>query len=291
MNFSSEIAKMPESPLVSVICLCHNHARYVAKAIQSVWDQDYVAIELIVVDDASSDSSQSAIENTLKGTNTKFIVLKENIGNCKAFNLGFKASTGSFIIDLSADDVLLSRRISQGIKSFVNADIGVNFCDTFIIGPNGEAFGTHYERDSAGKMIVPVPQGDIYIHLVSKYFISPPSMMMRREVLDELGGYDENLKYEDFDFWVRSSRRWKYSFLDQVLVKKRIIKGSHSSKQFYFLSRYQKSTLEVCRKIKHMNWSEEEDTALKNRCWYEIRQCLKQGNLRLIPRFLMLIYH
>ena len=290
MSFSSEISKMPEYPLVSVICLCHNHARYVTESIQSVWDQDHVAIELIVVDDASSDSSQRAIENTLKGTNTKLIVLKENIGNCKAFNLGFKASTGSFIIDLSADDVLLPRRISQGIKSFANTDIGVNFCDTFIIGPNGETLGTHYERDQAGKMIVPVPQGDIYIHLVSKYFISPPSMMMRREVLDELGGYDENLKYEDFDFWVRSSRRWKYSFLDQVLVKKRIIKGSHSNKQFYFLSRHQTSTLEVCRKIKHLNWSEEEDTALKNRCWYEIRQCLKQGNLRLIPRFLMLIY-
>jgi hypothetical protein len=110
-------------------------------------------------------------------------------------------------------------------------------------------------------------------------------MMIRRKVLEMLGGYDEQLTYEDFDFWIRSSRHWNYAFTDQILVKKRILKDSFSSEQFQLLSKHQKSTLKVCRKIKKLNKTVLEDLALQQRCWYEIRQCAKQGNFGLIPAF------
>ncbi len=276
-------------PLVSVICLCHNHNEFVEESIQSVLEQDYPNVELIVVDDGSSDGSQDAIEKSISDREIKFIPIEDSIGNCKAFNRGFQESSGEYVIDLAADDILLSTRISEGLKAFDSDKIGVTFCDTFLIDKNGNVVGTHYQRDDSGKLIEDVPQGDLYLDLIKRFFISAPTMLIRRGVLDQLGGYDENLSYEDFDFWIRSSRNWEYSFTDQLLVKKRILNRSHSTRQFVRFSRHQKSTLEVCRKIGKLNRHEEEDKALKKRCQYEIRQCIRQGNLGLIPGFLKLL--
>ena len=94
-----------EMPVVSVICLCYNHKRFVEEAIQSVLDQTYSNVELIVVDDSSTDGSQAVIESLMANNPAvKFIPLSSNQGNCRAFNLGWKYASGKYIIDLSADD-------------------------------------------------------------------------------------------------------------------------------------------------------------------------------------------
>lgn len=288
-DLKHELGIMNSQPLVSVICLCHNQGKYVADAIQSVWDQDYENVELIVIDDGSSDDSKEAIQKKLEGTKNQFIDLKENIGNCKAFNHGLKEAKGDFIIDLAADDMLYSNRISAGLKAFSKKGVGVNFCDVMLTDEHGVNIRTHYKRNKNGDLIESIPFGNVYTVLISTYYISPPSMMIRKEVLNELGGYDEDLSYEDFDFWIRSSRNWHYSFTDQVLVKKRVVTNSLSSKQFNFRTKHQKSTLSVCQKIKKLNQSKEEDLALSKRSLYEIKLCLKQGNLALIPSFFKLI--
>ncbi len=79
-------------------------------------------------------------------------------------------------------------------------------------------------------------------------------MMSRRAVYEALGGYDESLSYEDFDFWVRSARAYRYFFLDEVLTLKRRVAGSHST-QFYNRRHnpHLASTLEVCRKAYQLN--------------------------------------
>ncbi|MEQ9404273.1 MAG: glycosyltransferase [Cyclobacteriaceae bacterium] len=277
-------------PLVSIICLSYNHSEFVAEAISSVLGQNYPNIELIVVDDGSSDDSRQVIEEYIKGTDSKFIVLEKNVGNCKAFNKGFRKSKGDFIIDLAADDVLLPDRVMEGISSFNKNDIGVHFCNTVFIDINGNETGYHFEHNKDGKLMQEVPQGDVYIDLIERYFISPPTMMIRREVLEELDGYDETLLYEDFDFWIRSSRNWKYGYTDKVLVKKRILDNSHSKSQFQFRSSHQKSTLAVCQKIKALNRTVDENQALRRRCWYEIKQCIRQGNFSLIPYFMRLLF-
>ncbi len=260
------------------------------ESIQSVLGQDYPQVELIVVDDGSTDGSKDTIKKLIDGKDLTFISISDNIGNCKAFNQGFRKSSGAFIIDLAADDVLLSSRISEGLVALSSDETGVNFCDTFLIDKDGNEMGTHYKREETGKLAEDIPQGDLYQKLIHRFFISAPTMMIRREVMEELDGYDEDLKYEDFDFWIRSSRNWKYTFSDQVLVKKRILDNSNSAQQFKRFTNHQKSTLKVCQKIKQLNRNEEENQALKKRCWYEIRQCIKQGNLGLIPGFLKLIY-
>ncbi|MEM0938893.1 MAG: glycosyltransferase [Bacteroidota bacterium] len=273
---------MMSRPLVSVICLCHNHSQFVSVAIQSVFDQTHPDVELIIVDDGSIDGSKNQIEKEITGQEISFINIENPLGNCKAFNLGLKKSSGSYIIDLAADDVLLPKRIEEGLKTFHTKKIGIEFCNVLNIDDEEHELGRHFSEKSY------IPEGDIYVDLIKKYLISSPGMMIKREVLESLNGYDEELSYEDFDFWIRSSKQYHYGYTNKTLVKKRNIPGSLSKKQFKFLTKHQKSTLRVCQKIRALNQSKKENIALRNRCLYEVRQCLKQGNLNLIPKFLKL---
>ncbi len=281
---------MNQLPLVSVICLSHNQLAYIKQAIASVMKQSYPNIELILVDDGSSDGSKDWIHSFINNKNIQYIDIPQPIGNCSAFNKGFRKSAGKYIIDLAADDILLPERILKGINSFLkSSEAGVTYCDVMNIDENGVELGTHFNRNHRGDLAKKVPEGDVYAELIKHYFISPPSMMIKREVLVELEGYDESLSYEDFDFWIRSSRNWNYAFTDEVLVKKRKVAGSLSEAQFTYRSMHQASTLKVCQKIKELNRTREENSALRKRCFYEIKQCIKQGNWSLITGFLKLI--
>lgn len=282
---------MQSAPLVSVICLCFNHREFVSDAIYSVLNQTYEQVELIIVDDASTDGSQDEIRKTIKGLNVNFIALDSNVGNCTAFNIGFAASKGEYIIDLSADDLLLPSRIELGINDFSNADekSGVHFSDAFLTDESGSVIKTHFERDASGNLTSEIPKGDIYNHLIVNYFICPPTMMIRRAVLEKLNGYDEDLKYEDFDFWIRSSRHFDYLFNKAPLVKKRIIRNSHAQSQNEFFNAHQASTLAVCQKILVLNVRPQEYLSLISRAKYEIKQCLKTLNFLLIPKYIELM--
>ncbi|MDQ3394436.1 MAG: glycosyltransferase, partial [Bacteroidota bacterium] len=202
-------------PLVSIICLCYNHKKFVGNAIQSVLNQTYPNIELIVLDDASNDGSVDEILRTLKDyPEVKFLALKNNNGNCKAFNFALGKTKGDFIIDLAADDILLPERVATGVMTFQHhgPKWGVNFCDAAYIDEDSNFIRNHYKRERNGKLKSRVPEDDVYEEILKKYYICPPSFMARREVFDHLGGYDESLAYEDFDFFVRSSRNFKFCY-------------------------------------------------------------------------------
>lgn len=277
-------------PLVSVVCLCHNQAKYVKTAIESVWLQTYEKVELIVVDDGSTDGSKQVIRELLAGKSIHFEDIPEPLGNCRAFNQGFALSRGEYIIDLAADDMLLAGRIEAGVQDFLKspANAGVHFSDAFLCDENNAILRTHYRRDKAGNIIDKVPSGDVYRSVISKYFICPPTMMISRSVMEELGGYDETLAYEDFDFWVRSSRAYTYIFNKAPLVKKRLVPLSHSRSQFQFRNNHQASTFRVCEKIMDLNRQAGEFRALRNRCIYEMRLCLRTLNVELIWKYLKL---
>jgi glycosyltransferase involved in cell wall biosynthesis len=268
------------NPQVSVICLCYNHELFVEKAIRSIQNQGYPHVQLIVVDDNSTDKSREVISKALSGSlKAQFIALPQNLGNCKAFNMGLAAATGDFIIDHSGDDVLMLDRIEKGINAFNQAGdkVGVNFTDAQLIDEAGKNLGYHSDKFPHDS----IPQGNIYSEVLSRYFINSPSMMIRREVFEKLGGYDESLAYEDFDFWVRSSRYFDYCYTPEPLVKRRIHYFSMGKRQYKRGSRQLQSTLKVCEKALVLNTNEGENEALKKRIHYELRQALKLGEVRL----------
>jgi glycosyltransferase involved in cell wall biosynthesis len=271
-------------PLVSVIAVCYNHERFVEQTLQSVLNQTYSNIEIIVVDDASTDNSVKEIKKFInKFPKTQFIKQHENIGNCKAFNKGLALAKGEYIIDLATDDILLKDRVEKGVKALVKCgqEYGVNFTNATIIDEQSIIHQHFYPIDQSGKAKISVSEGEIYSKLVARYFICPPTMMTRREVFEKLNGYDESLAYEDFDFWVRSSRYFKYCFTDEVLVQRRVVSGSLSSKQYVRNSLQMRSTFKVCKKIKKLNKTANENTALRKRIYFEMRQCLRLGDFKL----------
>jgi glycosyltransferase involved in cell wall biosynthesis len=272
---------------VSIICVCFNHERYVVESLQSALSQGYQNYELIVVDDGSSDGSADVIENFQRQhPQIKFIRLEKNEGICKAFNTGFNVSSGDFIIDLAADDVLLPDRIERGVELFKTLDnsYGVIFGDAEWIDADGNRLFLHSQKYPHNT----IPQGDIYKHLIERYFICSPTIMFRKSVIDALGGYDEALTYEDFDFWIRSSRIFGYRYQPNLLVKKRKLKNSLSHNQFKILNKHSYSTYQVCSRILELNRTDGERDALLRRIQYEIRQSIKTLDASLAYKYFLL---
>jgi glycosyltransferase involved in cell wall biosynthesis len=263
-------------PLVSIILVSHNQGDFVKEAIDSALNQTHPKVELLVVDDGSQDHTPDQI-NSIAEEVIK-ILIPQPIGYCKAFNRGFAESKGKYIIDLSGDDILMPDRVAQGVASLKATGAGINFCDAYYIDAKGAVMGTHYQRDSKKQLLDQVVSGDVFRAILERYYICTPTMMIDRQVLEYLGGYDESLYYEDFDFWVRSSRYFQYDFTDALLVKKRVHDLSMSKFQYLPQSKMLDSTLQVCQKAFSLCHSGEEFESLAVRLKYELRQAVISNN-------------
>jgi glycosyltransferase involved in cell wall biosynthesis len=268
-------------PVVSVICLSYNHKRFIREAIDSVIAQTYANIEVILIDDASTDGTQEIIRHYQRQhPEFKVFLLEKNLGNCAAFNFALKNATGEFIIDFATDDVMLSDRIERQVEQFAKFDktYGVVFSDALYIDEAGKEKYKHFERLFKNRLLQTIPEGDIYHEVLSTYFIPSPTMMVRKDVFDSIGGYDEQLSYEDFDFWVRSSRKFKYAFLDAITTKIRVSSRSMSQGWYRQGDKQLRSTYEVCRKALSFSKRTEDFDALARRLKFEIRQSVFSGN-------------
>jgi glycosyltransferase involved in cell wall biosynthesis len=279
-------------PLVSVICLSYNHGRYIREAVESVLAQTYPNIEIILVDDFSTDNSRDVIHELIAAhPEIKLFLLDENQGNCKAFNIAFRQATGQYIVDFATDDVMLPTRIEKQINCFENLtnDFGVIFTDAVYINETGKTLHEHFAFLKAKGLIEHVAQGDVYEEVLKRYFICGPTMLVRREVFEQLNGYDEKLAYEDFDFWLRSSRIFKYSYLDEVLTKVRRSSSSMSSNLYRSGDQQLMSTYLICEKAISLNKTKTENEALLQRIRYEFRHSVLTANYREAELFFALI--
>ncbi|WP_299704161.1 glycosyltransferase [uncultured Pontibacter sp.] len=281
-------------PLVSIICLCYNHERFIAEALDSVLAQTYPNLEIIIVDDCSTDNSVVIIQDYLQRyPQLSFISTGTNQGNTKAFNMAWRASKGEYIIDFATDDVLLLERVAQQVRAFQQLDesYGVVYSDAEYIDDEGRHVKYHCQRNAEGKVTSFAPSGDIFHHLLGRYFICPPTMMMKRQVLEDLQGYDEALAYEDFDFWLRSSRRYKYFFLESITTKRRLHAHSLSQQWYKPGNKLVTSTVVVCEKAVELVQSTEEKAALTKRLQYEARHAYLTGHFPQAEQFLELLRH
>ncbi len=279
-----------QQPLVTIICISYNHSKFIVEALNAVWDLEYPSIQLIIADDASTDDSQKVIKELVKDKEVELVFNASNIGHCKTFNKALKLAKGEFVIDLSADDILMPNSVSIGISQFnkMGNSYGVFFADSIHIDEGGKEIGKHIT--SSFFYLGVVPQGDVYHNLLGKYFISPPTMMYRKALLGELGGYNEALSYEDFDFQVRSSRIANYCYLPEITIKKRIHKESASTKQYSKNSKMLISTLQICKTAFGLNITKTEDFSLIKRLGYEAKMALFSSNYSIaIHMFILAI--
>ena len=268
-------------PLVSVICVCYNHERFVLEALESVKSQTYPSIEIIIVDDGSRDYSKSLIKNWAHQNSVKyFFDIELNMGYCKAFNKAWLIAQGNFIIDFACDDVMLPSKIEKQVEHFKTLDnsYGISFSDAVYINEDGHIIRNHFEYLLRKNLIHNIPQGDVYRRVLSTYFIPSPTMMIKREVLELLDGYDESLAYEDFDLWVRASRNFKFGFLNERLMHIRQSAESLSSGWYQKGDTQLLSTYKVCEKAISLNRDEQDWKSWEVRMRYELRQSVFSEN-------------
>jgi len=272
---------MVSHPLVSVVCLCYNQERWLEEAVESVINQTYKNIQLILADDASTDHSAVKMAQLKKKyPDIEVLLIKVNKGNCTAFNEAYKIVKGDFVIDFAADDVMLPDRIEKQVQFFntLDSSYGVVFTNADYIDGEGKFIRNHFNHLFKTGLLNNIPEGDVYADVLARYFIPSPSMLVKREVFDKIGGYDESLVYEDFDFWIRSARLYKYGFLNESLTKIRRTGASMSSGWYKQGDKQLHSTYLVCRKAIALNRDDNEKEALLKRIRYELRQSIFSQN-------------
>ncbi len=281
-----------KTPKVTVICLCYNHEDFVEASVRSVLSQTYPNLQVIVVDDASTDGSRTVIEKILAShPEVLYLPLDHNQGNCSAFNEGLRHAEGEYVIDLSTDDLMMPERIVHQVACFqsLDQDYGIVYTDADYIDCKGNSLHNHLNHLQKHHGMVEMPEGYIFDKVLARYFIASPTMMIRREVFEALEGYDEGLAYEDFDFWVRSSRHFRYAYIDKSLTKIRKLSNSMSAGWYKKGDRQLHSTYLVCQKAQTMLQSQEEKKALIKRIQFEIRQAVFSENHEEAQLFLNLL--
>jgi glycosyltransferase involved in cell wall biosynthesis len=208
-------------PTVSVIIPVKDGARYVREALQSMLDQDLADIEVIVVDDGSSDDS-AAIASSLGSRDGRVkVVANRGKGIVDALNMGISLAGAPLVARMDCDDVSLPDRLRRQVACF-DADPDLKLLGTA---------GLQIDRDGqpTGPMEVPVGNEQLRAALSRYNPMLHPTVMFRTEAVHRVGGYRRAFTYaEDYDLWLRLSETGKLANLDARLVKLRSHPGQVS---------------------------------------------------------------
>ncbi|WP_348824132.1 glycosyltransferase family 2 protein [Flavobacterium aestuarii] len=282
---------MSHNPLVTVVCLCYNQQPYVSESLDSVINQLYSPIQLIIVDDHSTDNSKATIDIwQQKHPDIQFLANGTNLGITKSFNKALKLAKGEYIIDLAADDVLLPHCVMTQIRAFQNSpykNLGVVYGNAELILENGSFDSYYFAVNTQKKVVKKRITGDIYKNVLSDFHsMCSVSAMIKKSVFDHLEGYDESLAYEDLDFWIRASRIYEFDFIDEPIMQKRIVSNSLAT-NFYKKNndqtkRIDHSTYFILKKAIQLNQSKQEDLAIQKRVHNGIMHCIKNRNFWLV---------
>jgi glycosyltransferase involved in cell wall biosynthesis len=200
-------------PLVTMIVLSYNQSRFVPETLESVKAQTYKATQLIIVDDCSPDNSVATIDTWLNenGIQCTFIRHEKNQGICKSLNDALAIATGKYISMVGSDDIWLPAKIAQQVEILESQPdhVGILYSDAFQMDEHGHALPDMFI--AAHRRLPEMPQGQILNVLLEGNFIPAMTTLIRRSCYDLVGLYDENLRLEDWDMWLRLARH--YSFL------------------------------------------------------------------------------
>lgn len=210
----------PTEPLASVVIPNYNHAQYVGDAIRSVLAQTYHNYEIIVVDDGSTDNSHNEVAQF--GDKVKYIY-QSNAGLSAARNTGIRASKGSLIGVLDADDMYEPEYLSVLVAALQkDTEAAGIYC--------GYQFVDHANNLLPQVEARPVEPERLYSALLGGNFFVPESIFLRRRVYDDVGLFDETLRAcEDWDVWLRAANKYKIIHSTKILTRHRILPGSMST--------------------------------------------------------------
>jgi glycosyltransferase involved in cell wall biosynthesis len=207
-NVTAMMTRSPNQQVVSVIIPCYNHAHFLGEAIESVINQTYPYVEIIVVDDGSTDDTAQIA----KAYPNIHCVRQNNFGLSRARNVGLSYSKGTYITFLDADDSLFHDAIDIGLRALASRN---DFALAFGL------FVTVGSIQSMQKLSRETNYG--YKELLQRNVIgNPGSALYCRWVFTEIGGFDEaNSPAADYDLYLRATRQFPILCHHQLVVQYR----------------------------------------------------------------------
>ena len=203
-------------PLVSAIITTHNRKELVIGAIKSVMDQTYPNIEIIVVDDGSTDGTKEYIEETLNDASIRYFYNADVPGGNHARNIGIKHSKGEYLAFLDDDDEWLPSKTEKQVRYYLDhpetAFVGCARIDEY----------DHKERFCQNPQSI--PEGDLSKMIFHTFLFTTSCMMVRKDKLLKAGLFDESLEFwQDYELQIRLCQIGKVGMIRENLTLYRII--------------------------------------------------------------------
>jgi glycosyltransferase involved in cell wall biosynthesis len=190
-------------PKISIIIPAYNSSLFLKRTVESVLAQTFTDWELLIIDDCSTDNTRElAAEFTKQDARIKlYQTLRNSGGPAAPKNLGFKMSQGELIAYLDHDDEWLPAKLTTQIDLFANSpkkNLGLVSCGVDLIDDSGKCFG----------VFIPLKKENPFPEILLRNPIhSNSSVLLKREVIEAVGGRDEAMKYsEDWDMWIRVAK-------------------------------------------------------------------------------------
>lgn len=218
---------MKHQSFVSVVIPSYNHAPYIEATIASVLAQTYPHLELFVIDDGSRDDSVARITRLLdaRTDSRATLIARENRGLCPTLNEGLRLARGRYFAYLGSDDLWEPEKLERQVAALEAADerVGAAYSDAYVIDAEGKRL------DRYGRQYL-YRGGDIYRDLLVMDYMPPsPTNLFVREKLLSVGGFNEDVTIEDYEAWLRLTRRYHVIYLPDVLASFRIHQTNTSS--------------------------------------------------------------
>ena len=204
-----------QEPVVSAIITVYNNEQTVADAIESFLGQTFRNLEIIVVDDGSTDGTRQLIEQRYGGQVRT--VRQTNRGSAAARNAGVRSARGEYVAFMDGDDISLPERVRLQVRVLEQRpEVGLVYGNIYLM----EAARRELRlRRGIGRY----KSGHVWHDLVIKNFVPFSTIMVRRECLHDIGLFDESIRSsEDWHLLVRLARRCEFFYLDEPLVQYRI---------------------------------------------------------------------
>jgi glycosyltransferase involved in cell wall biosynthesis len=204
------------TPLVSVIIPAYNAERYLGEAIESVLVQTYAPVETIVVDDGSSDGT-AAVARSYPGV---ALISQGNAGPAAARNRGFAASRGEVVAFHDADDLMTPNKLAVQVgEMLADPAVGCVLAEQELLVEAGAELPFWAEGTKVPTVMPARPE-----ELADEPDVHTMTMVLRREVFERVGGFDEEMRAaEDFDWLLRAAEDGvEFARLPRVLLKRRV---------------------------------------------------------------------
>lgn len=249
-------------PLVTVVALCYNHSRYVIETLESIRNQTYENLEVIVVDDCSKDDSVEVVTNWLAqhAPQWRFICHAQNKGVSKSLNESINIARGKYYKSIACDDILLPHFISTMVEHFeqLTEDYAMIYSDVITINEHSQVFGTTPFTERGWEMEEKVPCGKLFDQLAGWCFIPALGTIIRTFVLKEIL-FDETLIIEDWDMWLKISKKYQIKGYSIALSQYRIHLNSVYQKKS---ATYRDHELRIAEN--HLGYSKKADIVIKD---------------------------